>query len=213
MNYLAHIYLARQSDAAMVGALLGDFAKADIRGKFPGEIEREILLHRQIDRYTDNHPLFKAAVQRFAEGRRRYAGIALDVFYDHLLSQRWAQYADTPRPAFIAHFYQALLAHRPILPERLRDIAPWMVEQDWLGSYHEFAGVESAINRVSQRLSRNGHLLRASLADLALHYDGLAQDFDLFFPELILFTEQQRSQLQQAADPDHAGEATASQPR
>eukprot|EP01034_Spumella_vulgaris_P035964 gene35964-44346_t len=57
MNYLAHIFLARQSDAAMIGAMLGDFAKANVSGVYTPEIEREIMLHRYIDSYTDSHPV------------------------------------------------------------------------------------------------------------------------------------------------------------
>ena len=83
MNYLAHLHLARHSDDAMLGALLGDFVFG-MSGPdaWPDEIRREILLHRRIDRFTDDHPVVVAARTRFPEGRRRYAGIALDVYYD-----------------------------------------------------------------------------------------------------------------------------------
>ncbi|HEY9101681.1 ACP phosphodiesterase [Chitinimonas sp.] len=201
MNFLAHIYLARHSDAAMVGALLGDFAKADVSGRYPPEVVREIVLHRRIDAFTDNHAIFRQGVALFAPGRRRYAGIVLDVFYDHLLSQRWARYTGEPREALIARFYQALLAHAPLLPDKLREIAPWMVEQDWLGSYLELEGVELAVRRISQRLSRNGYLLREGLDDVRANYDALATGFEVFFPELVTFAERERVALIQAEGP------------
>ncbi len=195
MNYLAHIYLARHSDAAMVGALLGDFAKADVSGRFPLAIEREIILHRHIDTFTDNHPVVRAALLTFDGSRRRYAGILLDVFYDHLLSQRWLAYSATPREQFIAHFYQTLTDHAPILPERLRAITPMMIAQDWLGTYSDMDGVDWAITRISQRLSKNGDLLRAGLVDLRDNYAALAEGFDAFFPELIEFSLARRERL------------------
>ncbi|MBB3117457.1 acyl carrier protein phosphodiesterase [Pseudoduganella violacea] len=195
MNYLAHIFLARHSDDAMVGALLGDFVKAGGQTLFPPEVAREIQLHRYIDSYTDSHPTVRAGVQLFGEGRRRYAGIVLDVFYDHLLSRRWADYSGSPKAELIQRFYQAVAQYEPLLPERLRAILPRMVAQDWLGSYEDLVSVELAVNRISQRLSRNGHLMREGLLDLRQHQDALAAGFDQFFPELIRFVELKRGEM------------------
>lgn len=77
MNFLAHIFLAKHSEEAMLGAMLGDFVKADVSGKFNPQIELEIKLHRKVDVFTDSHPIVIAAKQSFAESRRRFAGIAL----------------------------------------------------------------------------------------------------------------------------------------
>jgi acyl carrier protein phosphodiesterase len=195
MNYLAHIFLARHSDAAMVGALLGDFVKGADLGRYRPEIAREIVLHRAIDSHTDRHPLVREALQWFAQGRRRYGGIILDVYFDHLLSQRWAQWAELPRAQLIARFYRALQAHHAILPERLQAIAPRIVAQDWLSGYADFEGVELAVARISQRLSRNGEQMRAGLDDLRAHRRQMAQGFDAFFAELQDYTAQRRAQL------------------
>lgn len=199
MNYLAHVFLARQSDQAMVGAVLGDFAKASIVGIYAPAVELEIRLHRSIDIYTDSHAIVRDAVQLFAQPRRRFAGIVLDVFFDHLLARRWASYCDTPLRDFIDSFYRALATHEGALPDRLRDLAPFMIEQDWLGKYRDFAGVEWAVNRMSQRLSRNGDLLRAGLDDVREHYDAIAAGFDSFFPQLIAFSAARRIELALAA--------------
>jgi acyl carrier protein phosphodiesterase len=199
MNYLAHILLARQSDAAMIGAMLGDFVKANDVRNYPAEIALEITLHRNIDSYTDSHPLFRSSVQLFGEGRRRYAGIVLDVLYDHLLSQRWDNFCDIHRPEFIQRFYRALLAHQEMLPEKLRLIAPRIVQQDWLGSYAELEGVERAVTRISQRLSRNGELLREGLADVRVHYAAMAEGFEEFFPQLERYAAERRSALKAEA--------------
>lgn len=195
MNYLAHIYLARQSDEAMIGALLGDFAGAGYVGDYTPEIEREIAIHRKVDSYTDSHPVVLAAKELFEPGRRRFAGILLDMFYDHVLLANWAQYSDRPAGELIARFYAALQAHRAILPERLQRMLPYMIGQDWLGSYQELAGVEFAAARVSQRLSRNGELLRAGLEDLRENYESLSAGFHEFFPQLTRFVEETRANI------------------
>lgn len=195
MNYLAHIYLARHSEPAMLGALLGDFARGDVSGRFGPEIELEILLHRRVDSYTDRHPVFVQARQHFDPARRRFAGILLDVFFDHALSRQWQRYSSEPLPDFIARFYGALDYHRAILPADLAELAPRMTRQDWLGSYGELEGVEMAISRMSHRLSRNGELLRDGLLDLRAHYAELCASFDLFFPELVAFSLSERERL------------------
>jgi acyl carrier protein phosphodiesterase len=192
MNYLAHVFLARQSEAAMVGAMLGDFVKGDPTGRYTPEIEREIRLHRRIDSFTDRHPAVRAARQLFDPPRRRFSGIALDVFYDHVLSARWAAYGDQPRDVLIARFYAALRRHQHQLPEPLAAIAPAIVARDWLGAYADFANIAFAIDRMSRRLSRNGELLRDCLIDLRAHRTELAESFDALFPDLIAFTDATR---------------------
>jgi acyl carrier protein phosphodiesterase len=195
MNYLAHVFLARHGDAAMVGAMLGDFVKASDVNRYEPDIAREIMLHRHIDSYTDSHPVVREARELFGAGRRRYAGIVLDVFYDHELSRHWERWSDMPRQALIARFYRALMAHEPVLPERLREMLPYLVQQDWLGGYASFEGVEATIARVSRRLSRNGELLRDGVQDLVRHRDAIADGFERFFPDLVRFTEERRQQL------------------
>lgn len=195
MNYLAHVYLARHDDAAMVGAMLGDFVKAGDVGAYPPAIAREIMLHRYIDSYTDSHPAVLASKELFGEGRRRYAGIVLDVFYDHELSRHWERWCDVPRTALIDRFYRALAAHEVLLPPRLRDMLPYLVGQDWLGGYATFDSVEGTIIRVARRLSRNGELLRDGVQDLVRHRDAIAGGFERFFPDLVRFAQARRQEL------------------
>ena len=193
MNYLAHLHLARPDHEAMLGALLGDFvfgtaALAD----WSPMVRREILVHRRVDRYTDDHPQVVRARSLFGEGRRRYAGIALDVYYDHCLARDWARYCDTPLDAFTASFYRYLLSRQDELPERLRRIAPLMASGDWLGSYRQRDSVDLAVTRIATRLSRNGDRLVACLEDLRRHEAEIAAGFELFFPQLAAYASSLR---------------------
>ncbi len=196
MNYLAHIYLASHSDDAMLGALLGDFVKPHSGLALSGEMESEIVTHRRIDTFTDSHPTVLHAKGLFAGARRRFAGILLDVFYDHLLATRWSSYSAVPLDDFIARFYAALTRRADMLPPNLAKLAPRMIEQDWLGSHVDYAGVEIAVRRISTRLSRNGDVMRDGLVDLHTHYAEIAQGFEVFFPELISFVEHRRKTAQ-----------------
>ncbi|TEL14247.1 DUF479 domain-containing protein [Pseudomonas aeruginosa] len=87
MNYLAHLHLGGPQPAQLLGSLYGDFVKGRLQGQWPDEIERAIQLHRRIDAFTDSHPLVHAAKRRFPLERRRFAGVLLDVFFDHCLAR------------------------------------------------------------------------------------------------------------------------------
>jgi len=199
MNYLAHIYLASHSDDAMLGALLGDFVKPHSGNAFTAEMESEIITHRKIDTFTDSHPIVLHAKQLFSGPGRRFAGILLDVFYDHLLANQWTKYSATPLEEFIQRFYAALTRRSSVLPQHLVLMTPRMIDQDWLGSYSDYAGVEVAVRRISTRLSKNGDVMRDGLVDLKRHYAEIARGFELFFPELITFVETRRRHERETA--------------
>ncbi|UST86295.1 ACP phosphodiesterase [Pseudomonas siliginis] len=188
MNYLAHLHLGGQRPGQLLGSLYGDFVKGRLQGQFDPEVEAAIALHRRIDVFTDRHPLVDTALGRFSETRRRYAGIVLDVFFDHCLARDWTLYADRPLEQFTADVYQVLSRERQ-LPERLAKIAPHMVANDWLGSYREFEVLEQVLRGISRRLTRPEELAGA-MAELRRLYEPLSEDFSLFYPQLQDFAVQ-----------------------
>ncbi|OPK11116.1 MULTISPECIES: ACP phosphodiesterase [Pseudomonas] len=187
MNYLAHLHLGGQRPGQLLGSLYGDFVKGRLLGQFDPEIEAAIQLHRRIDVFTDRHPLVDISLSRFSITRRRYAGIVLDVFFDHCLARDWTLYADQPLEQFTSDVYR-VLSTEPQLPERLAMIAPHMVAHDWLGSYREFAVLEQVLRGISRRLSRPEELAGA-MQELRLLYEPLSEDFRLFYPQLQDFAQ------------------------
>jgi acyl carrier protein phosphodiesterase len=192
MNYLAHLHLGGDAPAQLLGSLYGDFVKGPLRGQWAADVEAAIRLHRRIDAFTDSHPLQEQARARFATQQRRVAGILLDVFFDHCLAQNWRDYSSEPLPVFTGKVYQVLKAE-PNLPERLAMIAPRMAAQDWLGSYQDFAVVQQVIVSIDRRLSKPG-LLIGAMAELERLYEPLTADFREFYPELLRYTQQLRSE-------------------
>lgn len=182
MNYLAHLHLGGQRPGQLLGSLYGDFVKGRLQGQFAPEIEGAIQLHRSIDVFTDRHPLVDVALSRFSLTRRRYAGIVLDVFFDHCLARDWAMYADRPLALFTSDVYRVLSSERQ-LPGRLAQIAPHMVANDWLGSYREFEVLEQVLRGISRRLTRPEELA-AAMQELRRLYEPLSEDFRLFYPQL-----------------------------
>lgn len=191
MNYLAHLHLGGPRPGQLLGSLYGDFVKGPLAGRFAAEVEAAILLHRRIDAFTDRHPLVRAACARFPVERRRYAGILLDLFFDHCLARHWDDYADEPLTGFSARVYRVLDAE-PQLPGRLAQIAPRMAAQDWLGSYREFAVLERVLLNMQRRLSRPEGL-DGALIELERLYPVLLEDFRRFYPELMAFARAARA--------------------
>jgi acyl carrier protein phosphodiesterase len=194
MNYLAHLHLGGDQPAQLLGSLYGDFVKGWLSGQWPPEIEAAIRLHRRIDAFTDSHPLLAESRARFPQARRRYAGILLDVFFDHCLARHWHDYAAEPLAQFSGRVYQVLL-QEPQLPGRLALIAPRMAAQDWLGSYGEFAVLQQVLVGMQRRLS-HPERLDGALDELERLYDPLLADFREFYPQLQTFAEQQRMDSQ-----------------
>ncbi|MEG3049262.1 MAG: ACP phosphodiesterase [Thermomonas sp.] len=185
MNYLAHAWLARHSDDAILGAILGDFVFGQSTLQdWPMAIRAEIVRHRRIDRYTDDHPAVVAARASFGD-LRRYAGIVLDVYFDHCLARGWSRWNEAPLQDFTARVYRVLHDHRDDLPPRLQAVAPRMAAHDWLGSYAQRGNVDHAVRGIATRLSRNGDRLIACLDVLRVKEAEVDAAFEAFFPDLV----------------------------
>ena len=94
MNFLAHIYLSGNNDLVTIGNFIAD----GIRGKkyleFPIDIQTGILLHRQIDTFTDAHKTVRESTKRLHKNYSHYSGVIVDILYDHFLAKNWASYSD-----------------------------------------------------------------------------------------------------------------------
>lgn len=184
MNYLGHLYLADGTPESLLGNLLGDFLKGVSLEQFPDPVRRGIQQHLRVDAFTDSHPLFRRSRARVQPPHRRYAGVLVDVFYDHFLARHWHEYSPVPLPTFAGEFYTVLEAHQALLPEPLRRMAPRMAAEDWLCSYARLDGIDRTLRRLSRRLSRENGLGEA-IVELEREYAALETDFRGFFPDLI----------------------------
>jgi acyl carrier protein phosphodiesterase len=192
MNYLGHLYLADDTAESLIGNLLGDFVKGSIHNvSYSPGIARGIQLHRKVDRFTDSHEMFRRSVGRISTARRRFAGIMVDIFYDHFLAKNWARYSTIPLPSFSQNVYTILTSNHSILPERLQRMLPYIVREDWLTSYARLSAIHTTLNRLSRRFKRENSLLN-SAEELAANYQALESDFGNFFPDLIRYVETYR---------------------
>lgn len=199
MNYLAHLYLSPPGEDAMLGSLLGDFVKGpltntEVSERYSADITRAIELHRRIDSFTDSHPVVTGSRNRVSSSRRRFAGIMIDMFYDHFLAKYWDEFHHHPLDVFTGDIYGVLTRRHAELPDRLQHTARFMVDLDWLGSYAQMESVGTALNRMSQRLRRENTLVD-SAEELESHYSAFESDFRRFMPDVINFAQQSASRL------------------
>lgn len=154
MNYLAHVTLAEPEDDARLGALLGDFARGLDEARLPPTMRFALHEHRALDTWFDAHPLVRAERARFPAPLRRFAGILLDVFTDHVLASRWSELHPRPIGEVTASLYRSFDTHAELLPPRLASIAPRMAAEDWLQGYGEARNVRRALVGISARMRR-----------------------------------------------------------
>jgi acyl carrier protein phosphodiesterase len=185
MNYLAHLYLAESEDPeSLIGNLMGDFVKGRVSGLWTPGLRRGILRHRKIDAFTDGHAVVKTSKRRIRPELRRYAGVLVDVFYDHFLAKHWRRYSSTPLRNFSWSAYRILATHYDFLPASMQRSVSYMIANDLLMTYREITGIQRALLGIQGRLKRPGRLAEG-VTDLRRNYAPLATDFAVFFPELI----------------------------
>ena len=183
MNYLAHLHLADVAALPLSGAVLGDFVRGRLDDRFPLMLEKSIRLHRRIDVVTDAHPLVAAARVRFDDGARRYAGILLDLIYDHCLALDWPQSQKESLNRFTKRA-AAAVSDNDAWRLAIAEPAPsaWRFRQLLL-SYRFESGIERAISRVASRMKQPQHLIDAG-RDWRAHVPQLRLELPLLMADL-----------------------------
>ncbi len=202
MNFLAHLFLGPRDPEQALGSLLGDFVRGPVHKiQLSSRVREGIWLHRRIDSFTDAHPLVALSRTRVTPARRRYAGIMVDMFYDHLLARHWERFTDQPISEFTSDMYLMLLRQRAVIPANAWPVISSMAEHDWLGSYAHMASLHRALDSISHRL-RRANSLPGSAQELERDYAAFEADFLAFMPQVIAFVRSQDLTL--AADPGAA---------
>lgn len=183
MNYLAHLFLAQPTTPSRVGNLLGDFAKGVDTASLPPEVYRGLQNHRQVDLFTDQHPQVMALKPLFSQKRRRFAGIALDLAFDHFLIKHWEQFCAEPFPVMCQRYYASLLAGQNLMPASMQHTTQRIVAQDWFSSYATLEGVGYALDRIAGRI-RFDHQFAGVYEELSARETEIEAAFLIFFPQL-----------------------------
>lgn len=191
MNWLAHVFLSEPGIEFRLGNLLADIVRGEELRRMSANFQRGVQKHKQIDAFTDAHPLVKRSRARISPEFRRFSGVLVDVFYDHLLATRWNEYSPIVLDAFTAKFYADIESSNIELPTSARVTLDRIIRHDLLGAYRGVEGVERSLRRLSAYLSsrwQREFILEKGVADLIAQRDGFDADFAEFFPQLLLRT-------------------------
>jgi len=186
VNHLAHALLAGTDDGLRLGGVLGDFVRGAPDPALPAAVREGIALHRAIDGYTDRHPQVLAARALFEPPYRRYAGIALDMWFDHCLARDFVRWSGVPLERFSSELRALLRRHDALLPPAACRFAQYMHANDLPAGYADAQVLGRALAGIGERLQRANPLaqmlpvLQGLEAPLQAH-------FELFFPQLQRF--------------------------
>lgn len=183
MNFLAHAYLSGSSDQVMLGNFVADFVKGKEADSWPRKVQKGLLLHREIDFFTDRHHLVTESKQLLWPRHRHYSSVIVDIFYDHFLARNWQEYSSTPLHDFAAHVYATIQRFDALLPYRAKQVLPRMIANNWLVNYGTREGINRAMQGMAKRASFRSEMAGA-IDDLEKDYEIFACKFREFFPEL-----------------------------
>ena len=184
MNFLAHLCLASGDSGLMLGGMFGDF----VRGRralrvFPEPVRQGIVLHRYIDKCTDRSPVVKKLRQGFPREFRRYAGIIIDLAFDHELAVNWWRYMPGSLEKFDLETRDLLRDNAEQVPEKLTRFMRYADRHGLFTAYREEDVILFALAGLDTRLSRPNPLHR-----VAEIWPDLAPEFKVafrqFFPQI-----------------------------
>ena len=196
MNFLAHIFLSGDDEEVMIGIFIADAVKAKNYLGYSDGIIKGVLLHRRIDAFTDSHVVVGESKRRLRPKYRKYAGVIVDMYYDHFLSKYWENYSEVSLSQFVGNAYEVFQSRIDCLPSRIQLMLPHMIEFDWLTNYAHLEGITGALGGLSRR-ARYDSGMEYAVSDLKQDYCKYKCEFELFFPELMNFSFQQQKELDQ----------------
>ena len=194
MNFLAHIYLSGNNDFIKIGNFMADGIRGHDYNNFPDDVKKGILLHRQIDTFTDSHLIYRKSKHRLHEKYGHYSGVIMDILYDHFLAKNWVKYSNEKLENFAANFYKSLFDNEKILTEKTKNMLPYMYDRNWLVTYATIAGIEMILFQMDYRTKHRANMQEA-IVELKEFYTDFEQEFTLFFDELMVFCKQKLLEL------------------
>jgi acyl carrier protein phosphodiesterase len=195
MNFLAHAYLSFGQEEILVGNFAADFIKGKEMALYHGDIRIGILLHREIDSFTDSHPLVRAGQSYLRPKFRHYSTVITDIFFDYFLGKNWDHFSPIPLEIFVNQTYDVLDRYQSQLPDRFGEMFYWMKSQNWLYQYREISGIQRSLSGLSRRTTFVSKMDEAPavLLEKEAEFEVI---FFAFFKELDTFARQKLIELQ-----------------
>jgi acyl carrier protein phosphodiesterase len=184
VNYLAHFYLADPEPELMFGNYIGDGVRGRDLSRFSENVQRGIRFHRFIDTYTDQHEEVLQAKTLFHETQNKFAGVVVDVLFDHVLANKWQQFHKLELNAFAEMCYETVGKQKHLMPIRSARFYEYMVSRNALKKYASPTGVEQVFIGMDSRTAypSNMSLAVQRLEEVRSDFEA---HFERFFPQLV----------------------------
>jgi acyl carrier protein phosphodiesterase len=183
MNFLAHAYLSFYDRDILAGNMISDFVKGKKQYDYTMRIHQGIMLHREIDHYTDTHSVVKKARSVFQDAYRLYSGAFIDIVFDHFLALDKNEFPEGALEKFCLLVYDSLDKSFPALPPVFQQLFPYMKQQNWLYNYRTAEGIERSFRGLVHR-ARFIHESNSAIKAFHKHYSFLSECYLDFFPGL-----------------------------
>jgi acyl carrier protein phosphodiesterase len=188
MNFLSHLYLSGNSEGIIIGNYIADSVKGSDYKNYTPEVQKGILLHRQIDTFTDTHPIVEYSKERLRAKYRKYSSVIVDIYYDHYLAANWKLYHAETLADYTQSIYSIVIKNNDVLPEKSARFTEYMLRYDILKAYATFEGIEQVLQGMARRSAFESNMEKA-IGDLQEHYELFENEFKQFFPELKAHSE------------------------
>lgn len=188
MNFLGHLFFSNNDLELMYANLFGDHVKGSHLESFPLIIRQGVLLHRSIDSYMDHHPKVTSLMHELYPELPKVTGIAMDLFFDHLLAKNWNTYHPIDLEVYLDRFYKYEPDSWEDYSQEFREFIRQMREYRWMNYYPRFLGLEKACEGVSSRISFKNKLPDAPKVFLR-HYDKIQNCFEEYMLDAVPYFE------------------------
>jgi len=194
LNYLAHIFLSGSEGQLQLGNFIGDFVKGNPENRYPSKITEGIVLHRKIDDFTDAHPVVRETVATVRPVFGRYSAIVVDMYFDYFLATNFNRYTSGSIHLFAFRFYFIVLFNYRHLPAKVKTFIFHFVFTHRLYKYASLAGLKNSLQIMQKHKvpAIDPELIIGFLTD---HSNELEENFHKFFPDLIAFAENEKSNI------------------
>lgn len=190
LNFLAHLYYSFDDPELQMGNFIADEIRPDEHIKLSEKIKLGVLLHREIDRWTDGDAAFIEMSERFKPTHGRYAPVVVDIVNDHLLALDWENHCPFPSTEFVDQVYNRfeLLVHE--LTGRSRSHVDQLLAYRYLHAYFSKEGITNVMFRMDRRTAFPSQFVNAvdQLYDHLEEFQTLSQELfhrlDLELPNL-----------------------------
>ena len=161
MNFLGHLYFSNNDFELMYYNLFGDYVKGSDLSRFPDKVQTGLRLHREIDDYIDHHPVVIELLHMLYPSLPKISGIAVDLYFDHLLAKNWMNYHNEPFEEYLSEFYQTVPREKEFFSDDFNFLLSKMIPGRWINQYYDFEGLTIVCQRLSARVPFENVLYQA----------------------------------------------------